>query len=233
MKLEHWIQTLLGSVILATLGFLSINLFEMKGLVSKVDTKVDMNDKRLSRIADTLPELKVKVAWEEVNYGFSGLVATTNPIETKKGLYKTYVNIYKPGENTANVYAMELKENHKDFLSLVIAGRINSLEGKSVSFEELKNHSAILNEAVIIPPSYNSKTSFLVRKASINKIEEYVKNATGDIPKSIKVNKMYSWSDTYKNLNDMENQLISVRELEILINSYNQEKNSAGDNANK
>ncbi len=58
MKPESWMQIIVGGVILTSLGFYGVTLFDMKGTLSSVKTQVDATDSRLSRIADTLPEVE-------------------------------------------------------------------------------------------------------------------------------------------------------------------------------
>lgn len=61
MKSEHWMQIIVGGIILTAIGFLGSNLFDMKGILSSVKTKVDATDSRVTRIAETLPEVKARV----------------------------------------------------------------------------------------------------------------------------------------------------------------------------
>src|SRR5438309_4304759 len=94
MKLEQWMQLVFSTVILGAIGFLGIHLFDMKGTLSSVSVKLDTTDQRLARIADTLPEIRARIAWEEINHPLAGFVAATIPKETAKGKWKSDVKLY-------------------------------------------------------------------------------------------------------------------------------------------
>lgn len=214
MRLEHWMQLLFGTVIVGTLGFFGFHIFDMKGILSRVDTKVeavetkvDLTDRRLTRIADVLPDLKARVAWEEINNGITGFVVSTKPKKTNKNAWKTYIKIYNLKKNKLHVYPISQDENHKDVPAYIVAGKIRESGGCDPSFRELEQHCAELKEPSNIPASYNTETSFLVRKTDIEKFESHIASFTKQKPWTIKTTKMRNWKEIMSNLEEIEEKL--------------------------
>ena len=102
MNKSFWIPTLVCVIMLGTLSWLSVTVFNMNGTLSRVDTQVGRvvpladefpsiksqltsTSKRVDIIAKNLPLLQIRVAKEELSKPVKTAVVATNPRKNKKG----------------------------------------------------------------------------------------------------------------------------------------------------
>jgi hypothetical protein len=209
MKLEHSVQLLLGVVILGTLGWLSTNLFEMKGVMSSVDTKVTMNEERLSRISSVLPEVQAKVAWEEVNYSIKGFIASTEPKLEGNNQWKSYINLYSADDQILKTYTLNFDESQKALYKHVVAGKLVSDGGYNPSFQTLSAHSSEMRNAVLFPASIDPKTSFVLRESKTSDIESFLNDVAGE-PEKTKIVKVRNWNEITEKLGEIERAITKI-----------------------
>lgn len=204
MPTENWLQIIVGGIIITTLGFLSANVFDMKGTLSSVKTQVDATESRLSRIAETLPEVKAKVAWEEVNHAISGFVAVSEPIMTNGNRWLSRAAVYNRDSNNVNVYTVSLDMAHKDFVGYVVAGKVKTENPNDASFAELAAHSGALQQPVVIPSGIDANKSFVFRAGDVKALDEYLRSITNDNPSTVTLAKVRSWKELSEKLDTIE-----------------------------
>lgn len=207
MKLEHWMQLLFGTVIIGGLAFLSVNLFDMKGILSSVSTKVEDTDKRLGRIADTLPEVKARIAWEEINTPISGFIATTLPQETDTNKWRSSVKVYDARTKQLLSYSVTLSNNDKYSLAYSIAGRVRAENEYGPTFAELVEYSKREREPVAIPNTVLTSTSFVLRKSDVEKYSEFLRDFTGKEPTIQNIGHVGNWKEVSVKLTELEKAL--------------------------
>lgn len=204
MKIEYWLQMILGTAILGTLGFFGVNLFDIKGTLGSVETKVDTNAVRVNRIAEILPEMKVRVAWEEINFPIKGFITTSMPQKLDNNEWLTRVAVYDHANNEMKVFSMQLDENHKNLVGYAVAGKLRSEYPYDASFEELAEHSASLKEAVTIPEHIDATTSFIIRTGSASEYEAFLANYAKEEPESVEFAEVGSWKELSGKLVELE-----------------------------
>lgn len=204
MKVEHWLQMILGTAILGTLGFFGANLFDIKGTLGSVESKVDANAGRVDRIAEVLPEMKARVAWEEVNFPIKGFVTTSKPKRVSGNRWQTKVGVYDQGTEKMKIFAMQLDESHKNLVGYAVAGKLRSEYPYDASFEELANHSLSLEQAVAIPEFIDASTSFVIRTGSASEYEDFLSNYGDDSPESVEFGAFSSWKELSQELDELK-----------------------------
>lgn len=204
MKLEYLIQSLFGVVIVGILGFLGSNLFDMKGTLSSVSVKVDTTDQRLTRIADTLPEIKARIAWEEINNPLTGFVASTIPTETGKDKWTTLVKLYDSHSGKLLTYSLTQNKNQKDFLAYAVAGKVKDANAYAPSFAEMELYSNKEKIPTSIPANINAHTSFVLRNDDISSFSAYLKEVTGQEPKIKDLGVLRNWEDVSVKLEEIK-----------------------------
>jgi len=203
MQLEHWLQLLFGTVILGTLAFFGTHLFDMRGALSGIVTKLDSTDQRLTRIAKTLPEVQARIAWEEINNSLAGFIATTVPKKTEENKWVSSVKLYDATTGELRTFSLTLPKNHKDFLAYVVAGKVRETNAYAPSFSELAVYSAKERELLSIPEILNSSTSFVLRKVDIDQYSKYLKEVTGQEPQLRMVGHLQNWKEVSAKLGDI------------------------------
>ncbi|MCD6255766.1 MAG: hypothetical protein J7J44_05785 [Deltaproteobacteria bacterium] len=207
MKVEHWMQILVGVVILSALGFYGAQLFDIKGTLSSVKTQVEAIDNRVSRIADTLPEVKARVAWEEVNFAIAGFVTVSKP-KKLKNKWITTVSVYKRDSENMVIYRILSDKVSRNYASYIIAGKLKAEHPYESSFSELAAHSATLQQAVMIPKRLNASTSFVLRSDETEDLSKFISTLTKEDPKTVKLGKIRNW----KELSKMLDKIVELQE---------------------
>lgn len=204
MKIEHWLQMILGTAILGTLGFFGVSLFDIKGTLGSVESKVDTNAGRVNRIAEALPEMKVRLAWEEVNFPIKGFVTTSMPQKLDNNEWLTKVAVYDHANTEMKVFSMQLDANHKNLVGYAVTGKLRSEYPYDASFEELAEHSASLKEAVAMPEYIDAKTSFIIRTGSAGDYEAFLANYAKEEPESVEFGEVGTWRELSGKLVELE-----------------------------
>lgn len=76
MKSERWIEILVVGIMLAGLAWLLTKVYEMNGTVVSTAQRVD-------RIALVLPDIRVRIAQEELSRQIQMAVISTKPVEVR------------------------------------------------------------------------------------------------------------------------------------------------------
>ena len=205
MKTVTWIQ-IIGGILFTAIAFLGANVFDMKGILSSVKTQVEATESRVSRIAETLPEVKARVAWEEINHAIDGFVTVSNPMPTNGENWITTASVYDRDNSELKVYSVTLDKAHKNYASYVIAGKLKAENPHDSSFSELVRYSSNLEHVVMIPDSINPNTSFVFRSANPSDMTKFIGTLTKEDPKTVKVGKIRNWKELTEKLDAVANQ---------------------------
>ena len=192
MNLEKIIEAIFGVILLSTIGFLAVQIFDMKGNLSTVSAKLESTDNRISRIAEVLPEVKARVAWEEVNEPLRGFVLSTH---VNGGRYSAHFKTYNADTSLLKTYTVALSETHKEHLTNVVAGKIRTVDRYAPTFTELAYHSAENKEPVTFPANLNSDASYVIRNTNVEKIDDYLQKISKKKPKVSQIAKVANWKD--------------------------------------
>jgi hypothetical protein len=202
MNSEKWLEIIFGVIVIGGLAFLGTNLFDMKGTVSTIEAKLDNTESRVGRIADVLPEVKARIAQEEVNSALSGFVAVTKPKNIDKE-WITNTLIYDRDSRRITVYKISLNEAHKDYAGYVIAGKIKTEGVNDSSFSELAMHSAELDGVVVLPANIDPDKSFIIRSGNIEKLIDYASELTQEVSRTADFERIRNWNELKEKLDEV------------------------------
>lgn len=196
---QNWIQLLVGGIILALLFFMLQNQFSMKGVLSKVQNQVETNENRVSRIAETLPEVKARVAWEEVNSALEGFVVVDLP-KQHENQWITRATLYSRDNNELKTYQVAMDENAKTHASYIIAGKLKEISPYDISFDELSLYSTSIKHATYFPPSINKNASFVFRANTSASLEKLLLDLSMAEPTVAKIETIKNWDELVKRI---------------------------------
>ncbi|WP_019605621.1 hypothetical protein [Teredinibacter turnerae] len=203
MDKKDWVQLLVATCILGTLGFLGVNLFEMKGTLATVDTRSSKTDERVGRIAETLPELKSRVAWEELNSRFEALVLTSVALSMNNGAISRRVALYRPTLKKAFMYDIEAPEESLARSMRLLSGTIYNFDRKAITFSDLTELAYEQRFSVLLPTSLDSRNSFVVRSAHLEDLKKILRNASKGEPREIDVETAFRVIDLSEKLDEI------------------------------
>jgi hypothetical protein len=172
MPPEIWIQILVVVIILGGLGWLLIQVFEIKGTVGSVDQRVDDTRQRLDRIAQALPDLRVRVAKDEVSRPVETAVVSTKAFQLQSGKWFSAVYVLDTSQLKRFVYLVKSNGPDDKTLQDIVAGSVAQADNSAVSFAQLESFSSVVGKPVYVPLYVEKKASFVLRMSAKDYIPE-------------------------------------------------------------
>ena len=202
MKAETLMELLVGVVILGAIGWLTVQVFDMKGTLGSVDSKVTATSDRVERIAAILPDLRIKVAMEEVGKPVQGAVVVTEPVKDASGKWVAAVHVFDTVAGQRQTYVVNLKGPNDKGVAYLVGG-FTSLHAKgAISFRDLERLSSDIGKPAPAPDYVLSESSFALRKASFGYSNDLTK-ALGVSPRTTSLSsKLATWDTLSAELRD-------------------------------
>lgn len=204
MKPEYWLQLLVGVVILGTLAFLGTNVYDMKGLLSGMTEKVEQTEQRVTRIADALPDVGARVAWEEIHAPLSGFVAVSVPVEGLLGEWSSTIRLYDARTRELQAFQITRSEREKDLARYLVAGRIRAESSVDPTFHELAAFANSHRIPITLPTNLDSQASFVIRRHSIDAYAEFLREFADDEPDRKEIMQLRNWLEVVEELDELE-----------------------------
>jgi len=190
-----WIEIGVGVLGVGLLLFMLTRIFDLQSTLSGVSSKVETTDQRVARIADVLPEVRARVAWEEVNAQFTGFVALARPKQVSPDRWSSTVKLYEASSGKLQTFSIVTSEEHKDFLTYVVAGKVKELGPNDPTFTDLVAYSSQEKVALTFPSDFNGNMSFLLRKEQVARLSMDLRRMTGVEPESKSVGRVQTWKE--------------------------------------
>jgi hypothetical protein len=163
MKNEFWLEILVGVIILGTLAFLSIKVWDMSGKLSSVDATATFTADRVSRIAAALPDVGIRIAREELARAIQTVVLSTNPHQTANGGWQVAVTVLDT--QSSKKWTLPVRLNSKDDRKTVDAllGIGVEMDRDFLSLSRLQEFSSAAHLVDASVPNYvDAKASFVL-----------------------------------------------------------------------
>lgn len=204
MTKGDWVQLLVGTVILGSLAFLGTNVFEMKGLLSSIQERSQATESRVSRIADVLPGIGVRIASEEVYKSIRGFMAVGSSSEGAAGQWLTRVALYDRKGQTLKVFEVESSEDMQEATRYYLMGIARSHRRNEITFADLKQYSIDLNNHVVVPPSIDINTSLVFNDMEPEEMEAHLRNLRAEEIENIRFGAVENWSSLTERFLELE-----------------------------
>ncbi len=165
---------IIGTVILGGIGYvlkyLLENAMENTRLLGKIEGQQAYIAQRVDRIAQALPDLKVRIAHEELyQLPIKTLILTTNPQKDNRGQLVAKFHIVDTENGQVYTYVKPVSgEAEWQREKYVTVGRACSMEASCISVKQLTKWAAEIQPrvALTVPYFVDSEASFLLRSVS-------------------------------------------------------------------
>lgn len=194
MNIAAWLQGIVGVLVLVPIAVLSTSVIDLNKTLTGIEERVAHTDNRLNRIADQLPKLKSKIAWEETRQAIIGFLVVTKPVRQSTGRWFTTAAIYHRETSELRVFSL-LDTSDKRDASYLVAGKLRSGSPHDVSFTELIQLSAELEESVFLPPNVNRDTSFVLRSADLDTMKEFLETHSQTKVRATRIGRINNWQE--------------------------------------
>lgn len=161
------------SVFTAAMLWLLYTVFTMNATLGAVGTKtegtnklVEDTNRRIDRIVAVLPDVRAKVAQEEVVKPIQAAVVVTEPKESSKGKWETAVHFVETAPRKRRTYVFTVKGPEDKTVAYLASGTAISLDSDAISFDSLSAMSSDIGNPITAPGFVVSSNSIAIRKLS-------------------------------------------------------------------
>jgi hypothetical protein len=199
-RAEWWqiVLTVIGLLIIAPLGWLCLQVYDMKPTVLTTASRVD-------RIANALPEMSRYIAEEEIRRKPRGIIITETPRKTKDEDSIIRVHLIDPDKKQF-LYTITTKD--PEDVEAKIAGLVEISDSNSPSFNRLKKWSNEVGSYPKIEGNINLKTSFFLRDSDASYYSMELWNLAGN---SKEYNKPIIRSDNWQEMTEELDKLNGIK----------------------
>ena len=162
MKMKDWVQILVGACILGAISFLAVHTFGLRGDVARVETHTTLTAERLSRIAEALPDVRARVAWEEFNNAFEALMIMSE-IDQSGDFSTQQVSIYRPAIEEAQIYTLRDSPERVELISRALVGAALENDQTALSLSQLTELAAEQGYILRLPEGIDLNRSLVLR----------------------------------------------------------------------
>ncbi|HXA47387.1 MAG TPA: hypothetical protein VNW52_07140 [Burkholderiaceae bacterium] len=161
----HIIIPCIGAV-LAVGAWILIELYRMNASEAKMDAKLNENSVRIDRIAAVLPDVRIKIAKEELSKPISVAVVVRDPAKTTKGKWITAVQVIDNVAKTQSTYALPVNGPDDKEIGWLTGGAATDSDSEAVSFKLMSAWSSDSGVPSWSPSDVLVQSSFVLRKPS-------------------------------------------------------------------
>jgi hypothetical protein len=163
-------EFVIGSVIIGGGSWLLLQTYginrAMGSLEAKVDAKLSENSGRIDRIAAVLPDVRIKIAKEELSKPIATAVVVLDPSKTVKGKWVTTVHVIDAAAKTRSTYSVGVKGPQDKEVAWLTSGAAVDADPEAVSFKMLAAFSSDTGEPASAPAYVLTQNSYALRKSS-------------------------------------------------------------------
>ena len=164
LKTDILIELLFGVVILGGSGWLLTQVYEIKSSMSSMERTIYNTSERVDKIAEVLPDIRVKVASEELMLPYSMALITTKPVTVTHETRIVRVYLLDTEHNKKETYSITFSDPDSLSFNYRLSGKVLTSNSKPISFRELKTMSYDVGQPVSLPLYVDDRFSFILRK---------------------------------------------------------------------
>jgi hypothetical protein len=140
---------------------------ELGNRSASVDTRVSQIDERLNRIANALPDVRVRVAKEELAKPVSVAVIVTDAKKTSKGDVQKKIALVNARNGTVETLTVTTPAATADQVEkqvdIVVAGIVRKTDPKAITFADLDLFAVEANTIARSPVELSASNSYIFR----------------------------------------------------------------------
>lgn len=165
-------EVVIGGVLVAGAGWLINQTYVInRGLGSldaKVEAKFSEHSGRIDRIATALPDVRIRIAKEELSKPVESAVVVLDPVKTSKGKWVTGFHVMDASTNTRSTYWVSVKGPQDREIAWLASGAVLEADPDALSFKTLATFSSDIGTPTPLPSYVQSQNSYVLRKPSAN-----------------------------------------------------------------
>lgn len=147
-----------GPIVLTIVGaawFLGSKLSSVENHNSALQVRIDA-------IAEALPDIRVKVAYESVYGPFQSVLLVSDP-RPNGDAWTRVIGVYDADSGMLNTFVLPVTAREDDAAVMQIVGRISALQSTSVALDEAEKASVEVNAPMYVSDDLDKGNSYLIR----------------------------------------------------------------------
>ena len=180
---EKWPEILILVFVVPTFLF----VLNLNNRVSKLEERTLNTSNRVDRIAQSLPDIRAKVAYEMIYAPFASALMTTQPFEDADTIWKTNFHVFDPRTGLLLVYQAQMKDKDDTSAQLMMAGALNLYDPNAISLKMIGEAGNEIKVLLLAPWQLSVDYSFIMYKGYaelLSTIENMSLEKIGDYKRS-------------------------------------------------
>ena len=205
MLFHDWgipLLVLMGGGALASGTYVAKELHDLSLKVVDGTARSDERHKELSsrveRIANVLPDIKVRLAKEELAKPIPIAIMVSDPIRLSKGNIVKKVAIVDSAKNQAVTYTVPSTAESSENVDLMIAGVARKLDAQAITFSELDAFAIDVNDKIRSPQELSPRNSYVLRTTNLTNGQ----TASSMLARALSASKTVSTTHFVKGMNN-------------------------------
>jgi hypothetical protein len=168
-------EIVIGSVIITGGGWILTETYGMNRTIGVLDAKLSETTGRIDRIAAVLPDIRVRIAKEELAKALVMAIVVLDSKKTRTGKWVAGIHVIDAATMTRNTYLVPVKGPQDNEIALLVSGAANEADSEALSFKTLTAFSSEAGTPTSSPSYVRAQNSFVLR----NPDSEYIKSLNG------------------------------------------------------
>jgi hypothetical protein len=158
--------TIMGSIIGALLGALLLLGGWIAWQVWDMNPKVTETARRVDRIVDVLPDVKIRIAQEDLQKRVRLALLTAEPTEVRAGEWAAMVELIDFESGKGTIFSAKVKGPDDPNISYLVSGLADATTREKISFFDCSYASSQVGKATAVPEYLDATASYALIKAS-------------------------------------------------------------------
>lgn len=172
-------EIVIGAVLIGGGGWLINQTYGINralgSLEAKVEARLSEHWGRIDRIASALPDVRIRIAKEELSKSLTTAVVLVDPVKTSKGNWVAGLHVIDATAMTRSTYLVPVKGPEDKEVAWLARGAVFEADPDAVSFKTLAAFSSDVGTPTSAPAYVLADNSYIFRKPSAS----YVKSLAG------------------------------------------------------
>jgi len=168
-------EIVIGTVLVGGGGWLISQTYAINralgSLETKVESKLSEHWGRIDRIASALPDVRIRIAKEELSKPLTTAVVVLDPVKNSKGKWVAGLHVIDAVAMTRNTYVVPVKGPGDKEIAWLASGAAFEADPDALSFKTLAAFSSDAGTPTSAPAYVLPHNSYILRKPSANYVQ--------------------------------------------------------------
>jgi hypothetical protein len=163
--------TIVGVVcaaVLSGIGWILVKMFDMNSTLNATRTSGELTAQRVERIVGALPELKVKIAQEDLEKKIGLALVTKPPVEVLPGQWMRSVFLFDYGHGKLRVFQVRSQGPEDPSPVYTISGLTDGIALQKISFDDYSAAATEVGRPKPYPQWVDASASYAILKRRLD-----------------------------------------------------------------